>query len=61
MLMLLLLLPCACVQTVKALLPATAVSGEAAAELQEAAVQWGQQQGMSVRSAAAFARSCGLQ
>jgi hypothetical protein len=52
--LLLLLLP---LQTVELLLPAD-VQGKD--KLQSAAEQWAQVQGMSVRSAAAFARSCAL-
>lgn len=47
-------------QTVEALLPAGAAAGEDKAELQAAAEAWGKTQGLSVRSAASFARSCGL-
>jgi hypothetical protein len=46
-------------QTVEALLPAGAAA-EDKAELQAAAGAWGKAQGLSVRSAATFARSCGL-
>lgn len=44
-------------QTIQALLPAGAPADEA--NQQEAASRWGQAQGMSLRSAAAFARSYG--
>jgi len=54
---------CSAVQTVQSLLPPQSSSsseGGSLDKLKEAALQWGQQQGMSVRSAAAFARSCRL-
>jgi len=63
------LLLCCAVQTVQSLLPPQSSSSSSSSssseggpldKLQEAAVQWGQQQGMRVRSAAAFARSCRL-
>jgi hypothetical protein len=50
------------VQTVQALLPPTASSegsSSSSDKLQQEALQWGQQQGMSVRSAATFARCYG--
>lgn len=49
---------CCTLQTVQALLP-SAASGEGGDKLQAEALQWGQQQGMSVRSAATFARCFG--
>lgn len=55
----LLLLLLLVLQTVEALLPAGAAA-EDKAGLKAAAEAWGQAQGLSVRSAATFARSCGL-
>lgn len=46
-------------QAIQAMLPASSSdSSSSSQELKQAAVQWGEQQGMSVRSAATFVRSC---
>lgn len=55
----LLLLLLLVLQTVEALLPAGAAAQDEAG-LKAAAEAWGKAQGLSVRSAATFARSCGL-
>lgn len=58
-LLLFLLLLLLVLQTVEALLPAGAAAQDEAG-LKAAAEAWGQAQGLNVRSAATFARSCGL-